>query len=42
MRDLIAGEVLVKQLREAQENLLGREPVQLDIEAVRGKMIGRL
>jgi FlaA1/EpsC-like NDP-sugar epimerase len=43
MRELIAGEVLVKQLREVHlEDLLGREPVRLDIEAVRGKIIGKV
>jgi FlaA1/EpsC-like NDP-sugar epimerase len=43
MRELIAGEVLVKQIREVHlEDLLGREPVRLDIEAVRGKIMGKV
>jgi FlaA1/EpsC-like NDP-sugar epimerase len=43
LRELIAGEILVKQLREVHlEDLLGREPVRLDIEAVRAKITGNV
>src|SRR5712692_6577608 len=42
LKDIIAGEVVVNQLREVSlEDLLGREPVQIDLEAVRKEIAGR-
>jgi len=42
LRDIIAGQVTVNQLREVSlEDLLGREPVQIDLEAVRREIAGR-
>ncbi len=41
-KDIIAGQVTVSQLREVSlEDLLGREPVQIDLESVRGEIAGR-
>jgi FlaA1/EpsC-like NDP-sugar epimerase len=42
LKDIIAGEVAVSQLREVSlEDLLGRERVQIDLEAVRSQLAGR-
>ncbi len=42
LRDIIAGEVTVSQLREVSlEDLLGREPVLLDLDSVRREIAGR-
>lgn len=42
LRDIIAGEVTVNQLREVSlEDLLGRDPVQIDLDAVRRQISGR-
>jgi FlaA1/EpsC-like NDP-sugar epimerase len=42
LKDIIAGEVTVSQLREVSlEDLLGRERVQIDLEAVRSQLAGR-
>jgi FlaA1/EpsC-like NDP-sugar epimerase len=42
LKDIIAGEVIVNQLREVSlEDLLGREPVQIDLEAVRKEIVAR-
>ena len=42
LKDIIAGEVAVSQLREVSlEDLLGRERVQIDLEAVRNQLAGR-
>jgi FlaA1/EpsC-like NDP-sugar epimerase len=42
LKDIIAGEVIVSQLREVSlEDLLGREPVQIDLESVRKEIAGR-
>ena len=42
LKDIIAGQVAVSQLREVRlEDLLGREPVQIDLEAVRREISGR-
>ena len=42
LKDIIAGQVAVSQLREVSlEDLLGREPVQIDLESVRREIIGR-
>jgi FlaA1/EpsC-like NDP-sugar epimerase len=42
LKDIIAGQVAVSQLREVSlEDLLGREPVQIDLEAVRSEIAGR-
>ena len=41
--DLLAGRVMVEQLREVNlEELLGRDPVRLDLDAVRGDLAGRV
>ncbi len=42
LKDIIAGEVTVNQLREVSlEDLLGRETVQIDLESVRNEIAGR-
>src|SRR6266436_9343657 len=42
LKDIIAGEVTVNQLREVSlEDLLGRETVQVDLEAVRKEIAAR-
>jgi FlaA1/EpsC-like NDP-sugar epimerase len=42
LKDIIAGEVRVSQLREVSlEDLLGREPVHIDLESVRRQIAGR-
>src|SRR5205807_9295155 len=42
LRDIVAGQVIVRQLREVSlEDLLGREPVQIDLESVRKEISGR-
>ncbi|MHB8499964.1 MAG: polysaccharide biosynthesis protein [Candidatus Acidiferrales bacterium] len=42
LKDIIAGQLAVSQLREVRlEDLLGREPVQIDLEAVRREITGR-
>ena len=42
LKDIIAGHVTVSQLREVSlEDLLGRDPVQIDLEAVRRQIAGR-
>jgi FlaA1/EpsC-like NDP-sugar epimerase len=42
LKDIIAGQIAVNQLREVSlEDLLGREPVQIDLEAVRREIAGR-
>jgi len=42
LKDIIAGQVTVNQLREVSlEDLLGREPVQIDLESVRKEIAGR-
>src|SRR6266446_4527828 len=42
LKDIIAGEVAVSQLREVSlEDLLGREPVEIDLEAVKREIQGR-
>src|SRR5712692_2761661 len=42
LRDVIAGQVIVKQLREVSlEDLLGRDPVQIDLESVQREIAGR-
>lgn len=41
LKDIIAGEVAVSQLREVSlEDLLGREPVRIDLQAVRRQIAG--
>jgi len=41
LKDIIAGEVAVSQLREVSlEDLLGRERVEIDLEAVRSQLAG--
>jgi FlaA1/EpsC-like NDP-sugar epimerase len=41
--DLLAGRVMVEQLREVNlEELLGRDPVRLDMDAVRGDLADRV
>jgi FlaA1/EpsC-like NDP-sugar epimerase len=42
LRDIIAGEVTVNQLREVSlEDLLGRDPVQINLDVVRQEIEGR-
>jgi FlaA1/EpsC-like NDP-sugar epimerase len=42
LKDIIAGHVTVSQFREVSlEDLLGREPVEIDLEAVRREIHGR-
>jgi len=42
LKDIIAGQIIVSQLREVSlEDLLGRDPVQIDLEAVRREITGR-
>ena len=42
LKDIIAGQVIVNQLREVRlEDLLGREPVQIDLESVRKEIAGQ-
>jgi FlaA1/EpsC-like NDP-sugar epimerase len=42
LKDIIAGQVAVSQLREVSlDDLLGRERVQIDLEAVRSQLAGR-
>jgi FlaA1/EpsC-like NDP-sugar epimerase len=42
LKDIIAGEVSVSQLREVSlEDLLGRRPAQIDLEAVRRNIAGQ-
>ena len=42
LKDIIAGQVTVKQLREVSlEDLLGRDPVQIDLQSVRKQIEGR-
>jgi len=42
LKDIIAGQVAVSQLREVNlEDLLGREPIQIDLEAVRREIRSR-
>jgi FlaA1/EpsC-like NDP-sugar epimerase len=42
LKDIIAGEVIVSQLREVSfEDLLGRDPIQIDLESVRKEITGR-
>jgi FlaA1/EpsC-like NDP-sugar epimerase len=42
LKDIIAGRVTVSQFREVSlEDLLGREPVEVDLEAVRREIQGR-
>lgn len=43
LRDLISGQAQINQLREVDvEDLLGREPVSLDLEAVRTHISGKV
>jgi FlaA1/EpsC-like NDP-sugar epimerase len=42
LRDIIEGHITVNQLREVSlEDLLGREPIQIDLESVRNEIAGR-
>jgi FlaA1/EpsC-like NDP-sugar epimerase len=42
LKDIIAGQVTVSQLREVSlEDLLGRDPVQIDLESVQREIAGR-
>ena len=42
LKDIIAGRVTVQQLRDVSlEDLLGRDPVQLDLDSVRREITGR-
>jgi FlaA1/EpsC-like NDP-sugar epimerase len=42
LKDIIAGDVKVSQLREVSlEDLLGRDPVQIDLESVHREIAGR-
>lgn len=43
LRDLISGEITISQCREvAVEDLLGREPVRIDLESVREQLHGKV
>jgi len=43
LKDIIAGQVIVSQLRDVSlEDLLGREPVQIDLEGVRREIASRI
>jgi len=43
MADLIKGQVMVEQLREVNlEELLGRDPVRLDLESVQRDLAGKV
>ncbi len=43
LKDIIAGQVIVNQLRDVSlEDLLGREPVQIDLEGVRREIASRI
>jgi FlaA1/EpsC-like NDP-sugar epimerase len=43
LKDIIAGQVTISQLREVSlEDLLGRDPVQIDLETVRREIAGRV
>jgi FlaA1/EpsC-like NDP-sugar epimerase len=43
LRDLISGEITISQCREvAVEDLLGREPVQIDLDSVREQLHGKV
>lgn len=43
LKDIIAGEVIVNQLREVTlEDLLGRQPAQIDLEAVQRNIAGHI
>ncbi len=42
LKDIIAGQVTVSQLREVSlEDLLGRKPVEIDLDAVRRQIVGK-
>jgi FlaA1/EpsC-like NDP-sugar epimerase len=42
LKDIIAGQVIVSQLREVSvEDLLGRDPIQINLESVRKEITGR-
>jgi FlaA1/EpsC-like NDP-sugar epimerase len=42
LKDIIAGNIAVSQLREVSlEDLLGREPIQIDLESVRKEIAGK-
>lgn len=42
LKDIVAGQVIVNRLREVSlEDLLGREPIQVDLESVRKEISGR-
>jgi FlaA1/EpsC-like NDP-sugar epimerase len=42
LKDIIDGQVIVQQLREVSlEDLLGRDPVQIDLKSVRQEITGR-
>jgi FlaA1/EpsC-like NDP-sugar epimerase len=42
LKDIIAGQVIVRQLREVSlEDLLGRDPVRIDLEAVQKEIAGQ-
>jgi len=43
LRDIINGKVSVRQIREVQiDDLLGRDPVEMDLEPVRAELSGRV